>query len=188
MYINNLDINGFLEAMFGMRLSHNSYSDTHSPNIIGENDYKLALKLIKAGDSHSKFLRFITIYLDIKAPLYWWKQFDQYKVCSTTLSESTMHTIHKNEFCSDMFSTDIPEMLIYILNDLRDEYNKTKDKDKWNELVGLLPSSFMQRRYWNGNYQTLRTIYKQRSSHRLEEWGMFCRFLETLHYAEFITT
>lgn len=162
--------------------------------IIGKNDRDLALKFIKAGTDHAKFLRQIFVSMDIEAPLYWWKEADQYKIGTTTNSCSTMHTIHKKSFSIDMFSVDSEELkqfyetnLIPELEKNRQLFLKTNDKKYWRNIIQLLPSSLNQLRTWTGSYANLRNMYHARKKHRLQEWRNFCEVLEKLPYSEFIT-
>ena len=164
--------------------------------MIGEKDLELAMKLVRAGAEHRKFLRQIFVSMDITAPLYWWKEMDTYKVGTTANSTSTMHTLHKRPLTIDDFSFDevgeIETQLICKLNSLIEIIQVYKDnlqeKEKyWRRLIQLLPSSFNQMRTWTSNYEVLRNIYHQRKNHKLSEWKEFCRVLETLPYSQFIT-
>lgn len=170
-----LDSPNWSIAMAGCRLSHNSSHRSDSlPGILGVNDRLLLERLIRSGTSHSKVLRTLSMSLQIDAPLYLWKHLDQYKVGVTTLSTSTMHTLHKLEKLEQSnFSTHIPTTALYTLNDYLNTYKRTKDKSTWHNLIGLLPSSFMQLRYWFGNYAVLRSILHQRKGHKLEDWAVF---------------
>lgn len=162
---------------------------------IGPNDQKLMKSLVNAGTDHRKFMRMITVYLDITAPLYWWKEMDQYRVGQTTNSCSTMHKIHAKEFTIDDFSHDnLNEKSLYMLNDtirylngVREAFLETKDKGYWYSMIQLLPSSYNQRRTVMLNYEVLANIYKSRKNHKLDEWRDFCKWIETLPYAELIT-
>lgn len=168
---------------------------------IGDNDLDLMKRLAKAGTDHRKFMRMITVYLDITAPLYWWKEFDTYKVGTVANSCSTMHKIHEKEFemsdfsCEHLKPTSIKMMLdiIDILNKYRAEYNNPKaeklgvKKDYWWQMIQLLPSSYNQRRTVMLNYEVLANIYKSRKNHKLDEWRTFCGWIETLPYSELIT-
>lgn len=159
--------------------------------ILGKNDLQLARKLIKAGSDHRKFLRQIFVCVDIAAPLYWWKEFDTYKVATVANSCSTMHTIHKKEFTLDDFSHDhltecaeiVLRGVIGQLNDDRENYLKTKDKEYWYNMIQLLPSSFNQTRTVTLNYETLRNIYTSRRGHKLDEWHDFRSWIEELPYS-----
>lgn len=180
--------------------------------IIGPNDKKLLQSLASAGPDHGKFLRFITVSLDITAPLYWWKEFDTYKVGTVANSCSTMHKIHAKEFELDDFShehlatshTDsFPLAGIYkgiitsplgmlhntidVLNVARDRYLETKDKSYWWQMIQLLPTSYNQRRTVLLNYQVLKSMYHARKHHKLDEWRDFCDWIQTLPYSELIT-
>ncbi len=175
---------------------------THSEEI-GPNDMKLMKKLIKAGPEHRKFLRMIVVYCDITAPLYWWKEFDTYKVGTVANSCSTMHKIHSKEFTIDDFSHEHLEMLscdivdqhvIKTLNIYRELFLQTKDKKYWWQMIQLLPSSYNQKRTVMMNYEVLMNIYKptNRQHHKLDEWnvdfkGSFCNWIESLPYSGLIT-
>lgn len=146
--------------------------------------------LSKAGADHGKFLRMINVTLDITAPLYWWKEFDTYKVGTVANSCSTMHKIHSKEFTLDDFSHDkltiesktILQSLIYTLNVWREIYLDTKDKKNWWQMIQLLPSSYNQKRTVQLNYQVLKSMYFARRNHKLDEWREFCAWCETLPY------
>lgn len=172
--------------------------------IIGPNDRELAVKLAKAGTDHRKFMRMITVYLDITAPLYWWKEFDTYKVGTVTNSCSTMHKIAAKEFTLEDFSCEhlisdeaIPgrvysakgmmEATVDNLNMFRKLYLETQDKKYWWQLIQLLPSSYNQRRTIMLNYEVLANIYKSRRNHKLDEWHTLCDWIEVLPYSELIT-
>lgn len=163
--------------------------------IIGPNDYKLLTKLCVAGSDHRKFLRMIVVYVDITAPLYWWKEFDTYKIGTVANSCSTMHKIHAKEFVRDDFShgtlCDMSlkalDETVNILNTLRDAYNDSKEKHIWDQMIQLLPSSYNQKRTVMMNYEVLRNMYHARKNHKLAEWRAFCSWVEGLPYAsEFI--
>lgn len=160
---------------------------------IGENDLALAQRLIKAGSDHRKFLRQIFVSVDITAPLYWWKEFDTYKVATVANSCSTMHTIHKKEFTLDDFSHDklsadgkgALRCMVNNLNEFRNLYIETKDKEYWYQMIQLLPSSYNQKRTVTFNYETLRNIYGSRRNHKLDEWSVgFMGWIDSLPYAE----
>lgn len=174
-------------------IGHNKYEEPIFGWELGYNDMQLALKLIKAGTDHSKFMRQITVSMDISAPLYWWKEMDTYKVSTVANSESTMHKLTSKPLTSDDFEDDdkddfwFPGMLEY-LNDLIKEYNKTRLKHTWRLLIQRLPSSFIQKRTWTGNYQNLRNIYHNRKNHRLDEWQDFREAIEKLPYSQLITS
>lgn len=170
---------------------------------IGPNDQNLMMTLRNAGTDHRKFMRMITVYLDITAPLYWWKEFDTYKVGTVANSCSTMHKIAAKEFTLDDFShehlTDLlalnnatnpvnaMEHIILCLNFYRDLYIKEKDKKYWWQMIQLLPSSYNQRRTVMLNYEVLANIYKSRRNHKLDEWHTLCDWIESLPLAELIT-
>lgn len=168
----------------------------NSPNyfLVGPNDLDLMTRLSKAGTDHRKFMRMITVYLDITAPLYWWKEFDTYKVGTVANSCSTMHKIAAKEFELEDFShehlyaplQDLRPM-IDLLNTYRERYLETKDKNDWWQMIQLLPSSYNQRRTVMLNYEVLANIYKSRKGHKLDEWNSFCDWIESLPYAELIT-
>lgn len=166
--------------------------------IIGENDLSLAKKLVKAGSDHRKFLRMIHVQADVLAPMYWWKEFDTYKVGTVANSCSTMHTIHKKEFTLDDFSHEHLNFIkcgstfypfahylqeyMDVLNFARKEYLKTKDKDLWWVMIQMLPSSYNQLRTIDLNYEVLLNIYHARKNHKLDEWHTFCEWIEKLPY------
>ena len=168
---------------------------------IGPNDLDLMTRLRNAGTDHRKFMRMITVYLDITAPLYWWKEFDTYKVGTVTNSCSTMHKIADKEFTIDDFSIEHLnddrsaevsnlewfEHLITHLNRDRKRFIETKDTQYWWQLIQLLPSSYNQRRTVMLNYEVLANIYKSRKDHKLDEWHKFCNWIERLPYSELIT-
>ena len=162
---------------------------------IGPNDLALMQKLAKAGTDHRKFMRMIVVYCDITAPLYWWKQFDTYKVGTVANSCSTMHKIHENELTLDDFSyenvsPDGKECLrnvIEKLNYARLAYIETKDKLYFDEMIQLLPISYNQRRTVMLNYEVLANIYKSRKNHKLDEWRELCHWIERLPYSSLIT-
>lgn len=158
---------------------------------IGEKDMELAKRLIKAGSPDRKFMRMIHVQADVTAPFYWWKEYDTYKVGTTANSCSTMHTIHKRDFTIDDFSHDrLDDDIVYNylkpiiegLNLFRTQYNNSKDKKYWNQIIQLLPSSFNQMRTIDLSYETLFSIYHQRKNHKLDEWHQFCDWIETLPY------
>lgn len=185
---------------------------------IGDNDLDLMKRLRNAGTDHRKFMRMITVYVDITAPLYWWKEFDTYKVGTVANSCSTMHKIHAKEFTLEDFSyehlitskdpdcydasyhwhsesantnlyatpLDGLKVIIGILNANREAYLKTKNKEYWWQLIQLLPSSYNQRRTVMLNYEVLANIYKSRRNHKLDEWHVFCEWIENLPYSELI--
>ena len=162
---------------------------------VGENDFHLMQALANSGPDDGKFLRMIHVQLDVTAPLYWWKEADQYKVGTVTDSCSTMHKIHAKEFDVNDFShehlTDgnLNWLLatIGVLNDNREHFVETKEKYFWWQLIQLLPSSYNQRRTCDLNYAVLRNIYHARRNHKLDEWRELCAWIKTLPYSELIT-
>ena len=158
---------------------------------IGDKDMDLAKRLIKAGSPDRKFMRMIHVQADVTAPLYWWKEYDTYKVGTVANSCSTMHTIHKRDFTIDDFSHDrLDDDIVYNylkpiiegLNLFRTQYSNSKDKKYWNQMIQLLPSSFDQMRTIVLDYETLFNIYYQRKNHKLDEWHQFCEWIEDLPY------
>lgn len=196
--VSDIAVYNMANAFRGMRHPLESYEESDSilyqdpyKFVLGDKDRKLALKLIKAGSDHSKFMRQILVSVDITAPLYWWKEMDTYKVSTVANSTSTMHTIHKNGITTDLFSFDevkgIDIDYCVYLESLRQQYIQTKDKKYWRELIQRLQSSFNQKRTWTGNYQILRNIQGGRSNHKLTEWQEFCMLFNELPYNELIT-
>ncbi|MGN0416513.1 hypothetical protein [Anaerostipes faecalis] len=172
--------------------------------VLGSNDNSLMLRLAKAGKDHRKYLRMMQVGLRITAPLYWWKEFDTYKVGVVANSCSTMHKIAAKEFtledfstehlkdswgeCHDCFSPlDILYDVITMLNICREDYLKSKSKDDWWQMIQLLPSSYNQTRNVMMNYEVLANIYKSRKNHKLDEWRKLCKWIERLPYSEIIT-
>jgi hypothetical protein len=160
--------------------------------ILGPNDLGLAKRLRKAGSDHRKYIRQILVSVDITAPLYWWKEYDTYKVATVANSTSTMHKIHSKPFELEDFSHDhmtegtlaFMETVVAELEKIRLRYIETKKKEDWYDLIQLLPSSYNQMRTCTLNYETLINIYFARRSHKLEEWHALCRWIETLPYAK----
>ena len=214
--IEKVDVFGWESAIRGMRNPMNSWdkSDSYDEPVyqlitrellctefyIGPNDLSLMKKLVKAGSDHSKFMRMINVTCDITAPLYWWKEYDTYKVGTVANSCSTMHKIHEKEFTLDDFShehlfydevlqtnTDVLEFIIDALNFAREDFIKTNDKRYWWQMIQLLPTSYNQKRTVQLNYAVLRNMYHSRKNHKLDEWRNFCEWVETLSYAELIT-
>lgn len=168
----------------------------YTHEVIGPNDLDLMLKLSEAGTDHAKFRRMITVYADLTAPLYWWKEFDTYKVGTVANSCSTMHKIHTKEFTLDDFSHEHLEgdgsmvaisIVIDVLNGARKMFLSTKDKKYWWQMIQLLPSSYNQKRTVMLNYEVLANIYKSRKDHKLDEWRELCKWIEELPYSEIIT-
>lgn len=183
---------------------------------LGENDHQLMMKLASNGPVHAKYRRMINVYVDITAPLYWWKEFDTYKVGTVVNSCSTMHKIHAKEFELDDFSHDqllntgldlfdyispcdpmfkrsiqpiqfLNDFIIPALNAAREWYLETHNKDYWWQMIQLLPSSYNQKRTVMLNYEVLSHIYPDRLMHKLDEWCEFCHWVKTLPYSELIT-
>ncbi|MBQ2404494.1 MAG: hypothetical protein II280_03675 [Lachnospiraceae bacterium] len=170
-----------------------SYYDEDGNFILGENDLGLAQKLRKAGSDHRKYVRQIFVSVDITAPLYWWKEFDTYKVATVANSTSTMHKIHAKPFDIDDFSHDhmTPDTLAFMqtvvdeLEKIRQKYmTEGKNKEDWYDMIQLLPSSYNQMRTVTMNYETLINIFFARRYHKLQEWHTFCDWIKTLPYAE----
>ena len=168
-----------------------SYDENHA-YVLGPNDLDLAKRLRKAGSDHRKFIRQIFVSVDITAPLYWWKEYDTYKVATVANSTSTMHKIHSKTFERADFSCDhmtdgtlaFMDTVIERLEKIRLEYIETKDKAQWYDLIQLLPSSYNQMRTCTMNYETLVNIYFARQHHKLTEWHEFCDWIKTLPYAQ----
>lgn len=224
--IENVEVMGWEAAIRGMRNPMNSWEKSDSSNgcdtglckscgfkpdwcgntcrfIIGPNDLDLMKRLRNAGTEHRKFMRMITVYVDITAPLYWWKEFDTYKIGTVANSCSTMHKIHAKEFTLEDFSCEhllnfeekgklkfsplgTLQNTIDELNDCREVYLETKDKKYWWQMIQLLPSSYNQKRTVMLNYEVLAAMYHQRKNHKLDEWREFCSWIETLPYSELI--
>lgn len=220
--IENVDVFGFEAAIRGMRNPMNSWENSDTEFFktsmctndeiyaeyknfnIGLNDLALMKKLVKAGSDHRKFMRYIIVTTDIIAPLYWWKEFDTYKVGTVRNSCSTMHKITENEFTFKDFShehlldyddikwgdtvpTGTLECVVRALNCYRKKYIKTNDKKYWWQMIQLLPSSYNQRATVKMNYEVLRNMYHARKNHKLDEWREFCEWVESLPYSELIT-
>ena len=244
--IENTEVTGWEAAIRGMRNPMNSWEKSDSglacsqnknnicdihctadnyckpfdKYLIGPNDLDLMTRLRNSGTDHRKFMRMITVYLDITAPLYWWKEFDTYKVGTVANSCSTMHKIHSKEFTLEDFSCehlngephhrewiesaivdedvtsphkvwatplDILKYTIEMLNAYRLQYLETKNKNDWWQMIQLLPSSYNQKRTVMLNYEVLANIYKSRRNHKLDEWHIFCDWIESLPYSEMIT-
>ena len=209
--IENAEVFGWEAAIRGMRNPMNSWdkSDTtfglgedyYNDMVIGENDLKLMKNLANAGSDHGKFMRMLTVYVDLTAPLYWWKEFDTYKVGTVANSCSTMHKIHAKEFTEEDFSWEhlyspyededlgSDELSCYILmalNRYRERYLQTKDKRDWWQMIQLLPSSYNQKRTVQLNYQVLKAMYHARKNHKLDEWHTFCDWIRELPHSELI--
>ena len=193
------DVYGFEAAIRGMRNPLNSWhlsDSTFDGEVkIGENDHSLMMRLAKGRSSDSKYRRAILVSVDVTAPLYWWKEYDTYKVGTVANSCSTMHKIHAREFGLSDFSCEhlnerslkILELTIDELNYNRDLFVTTKDKHYWLQMIQLLPTSFNQKRTIYLNYEVLAAIYFDRRHHKLDEWHTFCDWIETLPYSVLIT-
>lgn len=194
--LSNAVVFGWHSAIMGMRNPMNSWSKSDSVFYndfscqIGQNDLDLMKTLIKAGTEHRKFLRMIHVQMDIEAPLYWWKEFDTYKVGTVANSCSTMHKIHSKEFTVDdfshehldRFSTEVLGWTIKALNGSREDYMKSKSKDDWWQMIQLLPSSYNQLRTVDLNYEVLLNQYFQRKDHKLDEWRIYCEQIKCFPY------
>lgn len=210
--VENVEVLGWEHAIRGMRNPKNSWAKSDSgPECpygkekccgecqqnfcIGPNDKQLMMALRNAGTDHRKFMRMITVYLDITAPLYWWKEFDTYKVGTVANSCSTMHKIAAKEFTLDDFSHEhlgfqsvrVLKDTIKVMNDFREEFIKDHEKENWWQLIQLLPSSYNQKRTVMLNYEVLANIYKSRRHHKLDEWHTLCDRIESLPYSTLIT-
>lgn len=233
--VSNIEVEGFEPAIRGMRNPMNSWDKSDSEHIcescedpwggtgyifdtnrinVGPNDLDLMKRLAKSGVDHRKYMRMVAVYCDITAPLYWWKEFDTYKVGTVANSCSTMHKIQAKKFTLDDFShdhlleeaedfevgvwwgtdadtsiepKDLLELTISGLNKYRNAYLETKDKKYWWQMIQLLPSSYNQKRTVMLNYEVLTNIYKSRKNHKLDEWHAFCDWIKTLPYSELIT-
>lgn len=190
-------INGARNPLNSWDRSDSNYNEGF---VLGEADEKLLARLVKAGPEHGKFTRMLSVWVDVTAPLYWWKEFDTYKVGTVANSCSTMHTIHKKRYERDDFSIEHLENcgeehwlicmdnIISSLNVAREKYLETKDKKYWWQMIQLLPTSYNQHRTVQLNYAALRNIYRQRQGHKLDEWHEFCHWIETLPYAKELIT
>lgn len=198
IYMEHPEVWGWEHAIRGMRNPMNSWPKSDSDgDTIGENDLALMRKLIRGGAEHRKFLRQVVVSVDIVAPLYWWKEFDTYKVGTVANSCSTMHKIHATEFKLSDFSAEhlgvVPncdpfyynafEIVLMALNDARRCYLDTNDKAYWWQLIQLLPESYNQRRTVTMNYENLLSMYRQRKNHKLDEWREFCSWVMALPHA-----
>ena len=206
--ITNAEVFGWDAAIRGMRNPMNSWDKSDSNHwhetivgheverrVVGNADLTLMKKLAKAGSDHAKFMRMINVTMDVTAPLYWWSEYDTYKVGTVANSCSKMHKIANREFTLGDFSTEhLDDVSLdtfnYIIAQLeydRRLYIKTKDKKYWWDMIQLLPSSYNQKRTVQLNYAVLRNMYHARRNHKLDEWRDFCSWVETLPYAELIT-
>ena len=197
-----VSVMNFENAMRGARNPMNSWDrfdsfyDEKGNFVFGENDLTLAKKLCNAGTDHRKFLRQIFVSVDVTAPLYWWKEYDTYKVGTVANSTSTMHKIHSKPFSRDDFSCDrmTEETLqkfdgvIEYLEQLRLKYVAEKKKEDWYDIIQFLPSSYNQMRTLTFNYENLRNMFKSRKDHKLNEWHVFCDFIRSLPYSKELIT
>ena len=173
---------------------NDSYFDEEGNYVLGENDRRLAGNLASSGSDHRKFIRQIFVSVDITAPLYWWKEYDTYKVATVANSTSTMHKIHAKPFERDDFSCDrmseaaLEELdhMIAFLEATRKKFVETKEKAYWEDLIQLLPSSYNQTRTCTMNYETLINIYYARRHHKLAEWHVFCDWIASLPHADLL--
>ncbi len=193
-----VSVMNFENALRGMRNPMNSwdksdsYYDENGDFVVGEADLGLAGRLAHSGTDHRKYLRQIFVSVDITAPLYWWKEFDTYKVATVANSTSTMHKIHAKPFSRADFSTDHMDEetltqfdgVIAYLEALRTKYMENKDKRYWYDMIQFLPSSYDQMRTVTLNYETLTNIYYARRNHKLDEWHTFCDMIRALPYAD----
>ena len=200
--LKNTSVMNFENAIRGARNPMNSWGrmDSHTePDgtfVFGPNDLDLAMRRAKAGSDHRKYLRMVFVSVDVTAPLYWWKEYDTYKVATVANSTSTMHKIHSKPFSMDDFSCDhmtdgtkkFMETVVAELENIRLRFKETKSKDDWYDMIQLLPSSYNQMRTCTFNYETLINIYRARKNHKLAEWHTFCDWIETLPYAEQLIT
>ena len=213
--IENQEVLGFEHAIRGMRNPMNSWDKSDSGwtkdivnekcepvfmngeygFFVGDDDIDLMTRLSKAGTDHRKFMRMITVYLDITAPLYWWKEFDTYKVGTVANSCSTMHKIHTKQFDASDFSCEnmdedtftVFTEVLKVLEKKRCDFCISKDKEKWYSIIQMLPSSYNQKRTVMLNYEVLANIYHSRKTHKLDEWRDLCAWIENLPYSELIT-
>lgn len=196
--IERTSVMNFENAIRGARNPMNSwnrmdsYYDEDGNFVMGENDLSLATRLARAGSDHRKYMRQIFVSVDFTAPLYWWKEYDTYKVATVANSTSTMHKIASKPFSLEDFSYDhmnekakaCLESVIQTLEELRLEYLETKDKTIWYSMIQLLPSNYHQMRTCTFNYETLMNIYYARRFHKLDEWHTVCEWIESLPYAK----
>ena len=210
--ISNTEVFGWNAAVRGMRNPMNSWDRIDSdwefvedpsiinPNdeikfVLGPNDADLMKRLCKGGPVHAKFRRMIAVYVDVTAPLYWWKEFDTYKVGTVANSCSTMHKIHSKKFTLDdfsvehldMFNINLFNMIIDNLNAAREHFLESKDKNEWWQMIQMLPTSYNQKRTLALNYEVLVGIYRDRKNHKLDEWHTFCEWIEGLPNSWIIT-
>ena len=194
--LKNTSVMNFENAIRGARNPMNSWGrmDSHTePDgsfVFGPNDLDLAMRLAKAGSDHRKYLRMVFVSVDVTAPLYWWKEYDTYKVATVANSTSTMHKIHSKPFSMDDFSCDhmtdgtkkFMETVVAELENIRLRFKETKSKDDWYDMIQLLPSSYNQMRTCTMNYENIANMYFARRHHKLDEWHVFCAWAEELPY------
>ena len=198
--IDNFEVFNLEGAIRGARNPMNSWSKSDSKYVdgkyvIGENDLELMKRLVRAGSDERKFMRQILVSIDITAPLYWWKEFDTYKVGTVANSCSTMHKIHSRDLKRDDFSTDnmsepalqLLDATLDFLNHSRRMFVASNDKKYWHDLIKMMPTSYNQRRTITLNYEVLRNIYHARRHHKLDEWRILCLIIENMPYSELIT-
>ncbi len=189
----NLDnaIRGARNPLNSWNRSDSTYNDD-GDFVLGQNDLDLAHRLAVSGSDHRKYLRMVFVSVDITAPLYWWKEYDTYKIGTVANSTSTMHKIHAAPFSRADFSCDrmsesalaCLDTVIACLEDARLHFNETKEKSYWNDMIQLLPSSYNQMRTCTMNYENLINMYYARKNHKLDEWHIFCNWIESLPYAQ----
>jgi len=196
--IKEIEVMNLKNAIRGARNPMNSWAKSDSyfnengEYVLGENDLSLGVRLRKAGGDHRKFMRQIFVTMDITAPMYWWKEFDTYKVGTVANSTSTMHKITSMPFDISHFSTDkmdkatkeFMQGIVEYLEKLRLNFLETKDKQIWYDMIQLLPSSYNQMRTCTMNYENLVNIYHARKNHKLDEWHTFCDYVRSLPYAD----
>ena len=200
--LKNTSVMNFENAIRGARNPMNSWGrmDSHTePDgsfVFGPNDLDLAMRLARLGPDNRNICVLVFVSVDVTAPLYWWKEYDTYKVATVANSTSTMHKIHSKPFSMDDFSCDhmtdgtkkFMETVVAELENIRLRFKETKSKDDWYDMIQLLPSSYNQMRTCTFNYETLINIYRARKNHKLAEWHTFCDWIETLPYAEQLIT
>lgn len=189
----NLDnaVRGARNPLNSWNRSDSTYNDD-GDFVLGQNDLDLAHRLAVSGSDHRKYLRMVFVSVDITAPLYWWKEYDTYKIGTVANSTSTMHKIHAAPFSRADFSCDrmsesalaCLDTVIACLEDARLHFNETKEKSYWNDMIQLLPSSYNQMRTCTMNYENLINMYYARKNHKLDEWHIFCNWIESLPYAQ----
>lgn len=200
--LSRTSVQNFENAIRGMRNPMNSWDridsgyDNSGRFVIGPNDLKLAVTLCKSGSDDRKFMRMIFVSVDVNAPLYWWKEYDTYKVSTVANSTSTMHKIHSKPFSREDFSCDrmsdaalsCLDQVISVLEERRLKYNETKDMAYWHDIIQLLPSSYNQLRTCTLNYENLVNIFYARRNHKLPEWHTYCDWIRELPYASELIT